>query len=180
PYSLTDRPAAYESIEISWINPAVITTGKIHFSVLGSWMREKNIDPTHVVLLRSHDLVWTELPTTFDHTNGDIYYYNSDTPGFSYFAVSERRTTPAASATPLVTVSRTAEVQPASPLGTATAITTSVPTKTRTPVPATPAPEAGSGSPVLYYLAGGVIVVLLIAGFFIGKRWRRVRQNPKL
>jgi len=158
----------------------VITTGKIHFSVLGSWMREKHIDPTNVVLLRSHDLVWTELPTTFDHTNGDIYYYNSDTPGFSYFAVSERRTTPAASATPQVIVSRTAEVQPASPLGTATAITTSVPTKTRTPVPATPAPEAGSGSPVLYYLAGVVIVVLLIAGFFIGKRWRRVRQNPKL
>jgi len=33
---------------------------------------------------------------------------------------------------------------------------------------------------VLYYLAGVVIVVLLIAGYFVSRRWRRVRQNPKL
>jgi len=179
-FGLTDRPVAYESIEIGWINPAVITSGKIHFSVLGSWLREKHIDPTNVVLLRSHDLIWTELPTTFDRMEGDNYYYNSDTPGFSYFAVSDRRTPAAAIATPQVTISRSAEIQPASPSVTATDIITSVPTKTQTPVPATPAPEAGSGSPVLYYLAGVVIVVVLVAGGFLIRRWWIRRQNPAL
>jgi PGF-pre-PGF domain-containing protein len=179
-FGLADRPAAYESIEIIWVNPAVITIGRIHFSVLGSWLREKHIDPTRVVLLRSHDNVWTELPTTFDHQDGDNYYYYADTTGFSYFAVSERRVVPTVVVTPQVTVSTAPEILPASPTVTVTTTSTPVPTRTSTPVPPTPAPEAQGGTPAAYYIAGGVIGVLLIVGVFVGWRRWQGRQKPKL
>jgi PGF-pre-PGF domain-containing protein len=152
-FSLTDRPAAYESIDINWINPSVITSGTIHFSVLGSWLSEKHIDPSNAVLLRSHDLVWAELPTTYEKMDGNRYYYYSDTPGFSYFAVSERQPPPTAKATPQATVSMAPEVQPVSPSVTVTAITTPIQTK--------PAPEAGSGSPVLYPTPAPSIIPIL-------------------
>jgi PGF-pre-PGF domain-containing protein len=179
-FGLSDRPAAYESIEIIWVNPAAITNGRIQFSVLGSWLREKHIDPTRVVLLRSHDNVWTELPTTFDHQEGDNYYYYADTSGFSYFAVSERRVVPTAVVTPQVTVSTVPETLPDSPTVTVTTTSTPVPTRTSTPVPPTPAPEAQGGTPAAYYLAAGVIVVLLIVGLVVGWRRWQGRQKPKL
>ena len=182
-FGLMDRPAAYESIEIYWINPAVIKSGTIHFSVLGSWLRENHIDPANVVLLRSHDLVWAELTTMFDHESGDVYYYSSTTPGFSYFAVSEKRITPADTTTPQVTVSLASGVQPAHTVAGApgtTMTTKPVPTSTSTPVPAPLSTEPLTGIPVVYYLAGMGIAILLIAGFFIGRRLWWARQNPSL
>ncbi len=140
-FGLKDRPAAYEDIEITWINPNAITSGTIHFSVLGSWVRENHIDPANVVLLRSHDLVWTELPTTLDHTDGDIHYYSSNTPGFSYFAISKKLPTPTAKATPEATVPLAGKVQPASPSVTITA--------NITPVQTNLAPDVGGGTTVL-------------------------------
>ncbi|MFA6363622.1 PKD domain-containing protein [Methanoregula sp.] len=178
---LTGRPAAYEKIEIAWINPNVITSGTIHFSVLGSWLREKHIDPANVVLLRNHDLVWTELPTTFESTNGDIHYYQSDTPGFSYFAVSERLPAPTVTATPQAEVSPAVKVQPVSPSVTVTAITTPDITK--------PAPANEGGSPVVYPTPApspSIIpvpaIILLAAGIILicaaGVRSLIIRKRP--
>ncbi|MDP3396419.1 MAG: IPT/TIG domain-containing protein [Methanoregula sp.] len=140
-FGLKDRPAAYENIEISWINPNAITSGTIHFSLLGSWAKENQIEPANVVLLRSHDLVWTELPTSFEHTEGDIHYYSSNTPGFSYFAVSQKLPPLTEKATPQATVSPAGSVQPASPSVTVTALITPVQTKM--------GPEVGKGTSVL-------------------------------
>jgi PGF-pre-PGF domain-containing protein len=157
--SLTGRPAAYYSIEINPISPDVIASGTIHFSVLGSWLSEKQIDPANVVLLRNHDLVWTELPTSFDHTDGDNYYYYSDTPGYSYFAVSDGHPTPA-KITSQTTVSLAEKGEPTSPPITGTEITT--------PGQIKPAPESiipsGSAIPVhdnTLYVAG---IILICAG----------------
>ncbi|MDO9550804.1 MAG: PGF-pre-PGF domain-containing protein, partial [Methanoregula sp.] len=87
-FTIPDRPAVYESIQINWINPSVMSEATIQFSVKGYWLREQNIGPQDIVMMRQHDLVWDEIPTVFDHVANDIYYFRSTTPGFSNFAVS--------------------------------------------------------------------------------------------
>ena len=163
-YALTGRPAAYYSVDISPINPDVITDGTIHFSVLGSWLSEQQINPANVVLLRDHDLVWTELPTSFDHVDGDNYYYYSDTPGFSYFAVSAGHPTPA-KVTSQTTVSMAEQGEPTSLSVTGTTVTPSGLTK---PAPESVNPPA-STLPVPYstLFTAGFILICAVGAIYI-------------
>jgi PGF-pre-PGF domain-containing protein len=159
-FELTDRPAVYESIQISPISPDVITSGTIHFSVLGSWLSEKQIDPANVVLLQNHDHVWAELPTSFDHKDGNNYYYYSDTPGFAYFAVSEGHPTPA-KVTSKTVVSMAEKGEPTSLSVTGTTITTSGLTK---PVPEStiPVPDTTlfTAAIILICAAGAIYIII--------------------
>jgi PGF-pre-PGF domain-containing protein len=184
-FTVPDRPAVYESIQINWINPNVMSEATILFSVKGSWLREHNAGPAEIVMMRQHDLVWAEIPTVFDHVANDIYYYRATTPGFSNFAVSIRKNVtdvvavnatlvPAASPamTPMAAVTMTTVTSPAR--------TPARPTSpTPTPVPA-PVAEPATGIPVLYVLAGIGMVILAVAGFFLVRRWWIRRQNPAL
>nr|WP_319375094.1 PGF-pre-PGF domain-containing protein [uncultured Methanoregula sp.] len=185
-FTVPDRPAVYESIQINWINPNMMSDAVIQFSVKGSWLREQNIGPQDVVMMRQHDLIWAEIPTVFDHVANDMYFYRATTPGFSNFAVSVRK-----NVTAVVIVSNTTTIPTTSPTltttATATAVTTRIPTSvpvkrtspTPTPVPA-PAVQPETGVPVLYILAGIVIIIIAAAGFFFGRRWWWARQNPGL
>jgi len=189
-FTVPDRPAVYQSIQINWINPNVMSEATIQFSVKGSWLREQNARPQDIVMMRQHDLVWAEIPTVFDHVANDIYYFRATTPGFSNFAVSVRKNITAGAVTDPTTL-------PTKPLDTtrspATTATTGNSPMTNagsgipvlrtspapTPVPA-PATETGTGRPVLFIIAGIMIIILSIAGFFIGRRWWWARQNPNL
>ena len=184
-FTIPDRPAVYESIQINWINPDVMSEATIQFSVKGSWLREHNVGPQDIVMMRQHDLVWAEVPTVFDHMANDRYYFRTTTPGFSNFAVSVRKnvttiavvnitTVPAPS--PAMINTAAATLSPQSTPSTTPAHKVS---PTPTPVPA-PASEPATGIPVLYIIAGIVIIILAVAGFFIGRRWWWARQNPNL
>ncbi|MFA4878105.1 MAG: PGF-pre-PGF domain-containing protein [Methanoregula sp.] len=184
-FSIPDRPAVYESIQINWINPNVMSEATIQFSVKGYWLREHNVGPQDIVMMHQHDLVWTEIPTVFDHVANDIYYYRSTTPTFSNFAVSVRKNvtvvmvsnvTTIPAQTPAMINTAAATITPQSTPSTTPAQKAS---PTPTPVPA-PASEPATGTPVLYIIAGIVIVILAVAGFFIGRRWWWARQNPNL
>nr|WP_320161589.1 PGF-pre-PGF domain-containing protein [uncultured Methanoregula sp.] len=185
-FTVPDRPAVYESIQINWINPNVMSEATIQFSVKGSWMREHNVGPQEIVMMRQHDLVWAELPTVFDHVANDMYYYRSTTPGFSNFAVSIRKNATITAAVNTTTVT-TATLSPTPTTNPMTSITTRIQTSapikrtspTTAPVPA-PAAQPETGIPVLYLIAGIVIIILGVAGFFIGRRWWWARQNPAL
>lgn len=183
-FTIPDRPAVYESIQINWINPGVITEATIQFSVKGSWLREQNIGPEEIVMLRQHDLVWTELPTVFDRLVNDMYYFHTTTPGFSNFAVSVRK-----NAT-VTAVAGTAPVPPSSPvladtvpaatvtgsIPPATPVPLTSPTATPVPVPAAAEPGFPLGTVVL---VGAGCIVLIGAGLYVRRWWIR-RQNPAL
>jgi len=186
-FTIPDRPAVYQSIQINWINPNVMSEATIQFSVKGSWLREHNVGSQDIVMMHQHDLVWAEIPTVFDHVANDVYYYRSTTPTFSNFAVSVRKnvtvvvvsnvtTIPAPSPSRINVAAETmTTTKKSSPTGTPVRQTSPTPT----PVPA-PAAEPGIGIPVLYIIAGIVIIILAVAGFFIGRRWWWARQNPNL
>jgi PGF-pre-PGF domain-containing protein len=59
----------------------------IYFSVNKSWIIDNNIDPLTIELLR-YEQNWTRLDTYLEGNDTDLYYYKSETPGFSYFAIS--------------------------------------------------------------------------------------------
>jgi len=133
--------AGISAIEPVGVNPSSISQSAITFAVSGSWLNQNGVNPGDIVLMRDHDGQWSELPTTFEHSNGDIHYYISNTPGFSYFAISDRLPIPTAKATSQAVVSTAGKIQPSSPPVTVTAITTPVQTKR--------APEVGGGTPEL-------------------------------
>ncbi|MHC1575801.1 MAG: PGF-pre-PGF domain-containing protein, partial [Methanosarcinaceae archaeon] len=58
----------------------------IHFKVEKKWVSENGGDKDRVVLMRFHD-IWEILKTTFEGEDGDYYYFNAITPGFSTFAI---------------------------------------------------------------------------------------------
>lgn len=198
-FRLQGSPAQYRNIEIGWVNPTAISEATIGFSVTKAWLDENHIDPANVVMMRQHDLAWAELPTTFNRQEGDRYYYTAITPGFSYFAVTDKTTATAATAGVAVPVpvtpapapinSKAEEVKtapaeiPSSVTGSAkgAAMPARVaPAVTGTPVPVPAAAEPASGLPLLWIAVAGLVSVLGIAGFFIGRRMWWAHQNPAL
>jgi PGF-pre-PGF domain-containing protein len=184
-FAVPDKPAAYESIEIVWVNPNDIASGTIAFSVMGSWLREHSIDPMDVVFMRQHDYIWYELPTTFDHQQDDFYYYTAITPGFSSFAVSVNRTHNISSNEAVqadLTETQTETPTNAPTITTAPTSIVQKKTATRTTVPASPATTPSTGIPVqVWGIALVVTGILALSGaaWYILRWWRR-RQNPGL
>ncbi|MDD4254152.1 MAG: PGF-pre-PGF domain-containing protein [Methanofollis sp.] len=60
---------------------------EVTFSVPLSWLSAQGIAAKDVRLMRYHDGVWQQLPTTYLESRGGSAYFAATTPGFSYFAV---------------------------------------------------------------------------------------------
>jgi PGF-pre-PGF domain-containing protein len=190
-FQLHGGPALYEKIEVSWINPTAITDAKIGFSVTKSWLDENHVAPADVVLMRQHDLKWAGLPTTFDRQEGDRYYYTAATPGFSYFAVTDKTTALLATAVTAVPTAR-AVTNPHVQESAVTPMVTSVsvkaasgpvqlaPVAAETVAPVPVPPEPVPGLPLLWIAVAALISMLGVAGFFIGRRLWWQHQNPNL
>ncbi|MHB8164417.1 MAG: PGF-pre-PGF domain-containing protein, partial [Methanoregula sp.] len=184
-FTVPDRPAVYESIQINWINPNVISEATIQFSVKGTWLREHNAGPQDIVMVRQHDLVWAEIPTVFDHVANDVYYYRATTPGFSNFAVSVRKngmpgvitvdaTIPSPSPTMAPVAAATMTFERTSS-GIAVQLTSPTPTTV-------PTPAAGNmpGFTIPVPILAVAAIILLAAVGLLVRRWWIRRQNPAL
>ncbi|WP_048068316.1 PKD domain-containing protein [Methanoregula boonei] len=177
--------AGYILINLVGVNPDAVDHGVITFSVIEEWLGNHQVNPANIVLMREHNNQWTALPTTFDHQDGDYYYFDATTPGFSYFAVVAQ--------SPGTTPGATVKSTPAPAITPITPVVTTVPTYAivqRTPivspvtvgttaVPATSAPSTSSGIPINVFAAiGGIVIVL--GGILLIRRWWIRRQNPAL
>ena len=181
---ITGRPVAgISQIQMTGVNPSSVDHAVILFALSGAWMRENDLTPTDVVMLRDYNAEWTELPTKFDHLDGDTYYFSATTPGFSYFAVAGR--VPAGvTATAAPTIA--AAVSTAQPLATptlavkpTTTSTTSVPVAMQATPNTVPQSSAAKGwNPLIVagaFVTGIVLVSVSVAAFL--KRWKR-RRDP--
>jgi len=61
-------------------------SGKIKFRVQKSWINDNNIDEKTISLFRYCN-GWTKLDTNYISSDSDYAYYESNVPGFSYFAI---------------------------------------------------------------------------------------------
>lgn len=68
-----------------------IENAVICFRVEKSWVEEKNIDESSIVLNRYSEKKWNELPTTLLRNDDRYLYYTAETPGFSPFAITAKK-----------------------------------------------------------------------------------------
>lgn len=198
---ISDGPATYANIGITPENPSAIRNARIGFSVSKAWLVENHIDAADVVMMHQKGLEWTTLPTTFEQQVGDRYYYTAATPGFSYFAVTDRATARAVMApekgddvSSTAPAAGTAVSDPAIAAEATKRVT--VKPRAATPAPASsPEAKAGpalamvpgsgpageeSGLPWFWIGIAALISMIGVAGFFIGRRMWWAHQNPNL
>lgn len=94
--SIVKEPApgdVYKNINI-WIgnsgfsNPENLENARITFRVSKTWIYEKGLGKNQVMLYRYNQNKWNPLSTVLKEEKGDYFYFTSDTPGFSPFAIS--------------------------------------------------------------------------------------------
>ncbi len=93
-YADSEAPGnVYQQMNI-WVGrPGIINseTAKdflIDFKVEKSWLEENNIDAGNIRLFRHADEKWNELPTSQTSEDEEYVYFESQTPGFSAFAIA--------------------------------------------------------------------------------------------
>jgi len=94
PTTIGEAPGkVYDRISISTQNLVASNLDKvtITFKVAKSWITSNSIDPTKVYLYR-YTTSWEKLTTAKSAEDSNYYYYQAQTPGFSYFAVSGETT----------------------------------------------------------------------------------------
>jgi PGF-pre-PGF domain-containing protein len=147
---------AYQWIKITPanLNETNIETAKIRFKVNQSWISDNNVDPATVALNRWESDHWSKLPTTKLSEDTTYVYYESQTPGFSVFAITGETVSPVTTTTTTMTT-----------IPTTTTTTTLPPTTTTIPPEGKP-----SWAPV--------IVIIIIIGIVLGYLYWLKRYRP--
>jgi len=109
PLPSTVTPVSYVKIETN-IPSGAVTQATIKFRVPKSTISLLSLDPSSVQLYRL-DTTWSALSTTVVGQDGNYYYYEAVSPGFSYFAIAGK---------PLVAESVPPTISSFSPEGTVT------------------------------------------------------------
>ncbi|MEZ5335624.1 MAG: PGF-pre-PGF domain-containing protein [Methanolobus sp.] len=73
--------------KVGFVTPENVENLLITFRVEKSWLTENNIESDTVMLYR-YDDSWGALPTTITDEDDEYVYYESETPGFSPFAIA--------------------------------------------------------------------------------------------
>ncbi|MDW7732327.1 MAG: PGF-pre-PGF domain-containing protein [Methanolobus sp.] len=90
----TDAPGiVYQQMNIwvgksGFVNPENVENLLIDFRVERSWLEENNIDMDSVKLYRYENNSWNSLPAIMTGNDEEYIYFESQTPGFSPFAIS--------------------------------------------------------------------------------------------
>ncbi|PIN99952.1 hypothetical protein COT72_03910 [archaeon CG10_big_fil_rev_8_21_14_0_10_43_11] len=59
----------------------------VEFQLPKAWLEENGYKTNQIRLTRFHNGAWSTLPTTLVSSDGENYYFEAKTPGFSYFAI---------------------------------------------------------------------------------------------
>jgi PGF-pre-PGF domain-containing protein len=84
--SISGRTYQFLNIEPIKIREKTIRELSIKFEVDKDWVDDRG-KPEDIILMRYSDGVWNELNTTEVDSDYAVYRYESDSPGFSYFAI---------------------------------------------------------------------------------------------
>ena len=90
PVSISGNVYQYIEIKLSGIKDVDISGASLQFKVSKNWINSGGYDPDKVVLNR-YSATWVPLPTTKTDEDSDYIYYNSQSPGFSVFAVTAEK-----------------------------------------------------------------------------------------
>ena len=83
----------YKSFNV-WVGNGGIATSKnienpvVCFKVEKSWIKDKNIDKSSIILNRYSDKKWEQFPVNLSRQDDEYLYFTSKTSGFSSFAIT--------------------------------------------------------------------------------------------
>ena len=176
-------PMVYEYVDITPARYTTISDALISFKVPVTWLTERQLTPPNVVMYHLVEKTWVALPTTLVKVENGVAYYTAVSPGLSRFAITGQFNI--TSATPLATLTPAGQTYGnLSPKTSVTKTPTPVVVTVRpvttqtTAIPAVSQPAPALPLPTIA-IAGGVVVVLIAGGFLIRRWWIR-RQNPAL
>jgi PGF-pre-PGF domain-containing protein len=183
--------AVYYRIESPHLGSPLVGSALIEFSVREKTLASLGLKPEDVVLMHWDGSRWVELPTVYEYSTGGRAFYSATTPGFSYFAITNKAAAqiPTTSTTLPLTVlpsmNTVRDIVTTDPVSRGTvSVTTPVAAqdKTRTSVNQSPAPQPAAAKPGFPVLAAGSIVAgcCVIGGGWYVRRWWIRRQNPAL
>ncbi|MDO9324253.1 MAG: lectin like domain-containing protein [Methanoregula sp.] len=172
----------YQYIEITPARYSTISNAVISFTVPATWLTEHQLTPQNIVMNHLVGESWVALPTTLVKIENGNAYYTAVSPGFSRFAISGQAGITSGSPQAILTPAG----QTYGDLAPTTSVTTStlvavIPTPGTTQTTAIPAatqPAPGFPLPTIAIAVG--IILVLIAGGFLIRRWLVQRQNPAL
>ena len=88
--NVTGKVFQYLKIDKTNLNDSDLNgTARIKFQVNQSWLKSNSLEARNIILKRFADNNWQDLKTTLLSTDATYAYYEAETPGFSYFAISE-------------------------------------------------------------------------------------------
>ncbi len=93
PEPATEHDITYEYLDIKLTSNEIyvpeqdLESAIIKFKVKKSWLNENDIDKERIRLVRYHNNRWDELPTEVLEELDKVIFFESETPGFSTFAV---------------------------------------------------------------------------------------------
>ncbi len=93
----TPEGSVYKYVNI-WVGKAGFATAanikdaQVKFKVNNSWMEEMGISTDDVILQRYNGTAWELLPTTVENSTGSYAMFESQTSGFSHFAITAEKT----------------------------------------------------------------------------------------
>lgn len=94
--SIVKEPApgtVYKNLNI-WVGNSGFSSSEnlenasISFRVNRTWLSENSISESTITLYRYSNSTWNALPTTLTGEDEDYFYFSSETPGFSPFAIA--------------------------------------------------------------------------------------------
>jgi PGF-pre-PGF domain-containing protein len=74
------------------VTPDNIENAVVNFKVDKSWIQDKNIEKSSIILNRYNDTKWNALPTNLSGEDDKYLYFTAETPGFSPFAITGKIT----------------------------------------------------------------------------------------
>ena len=172
----------YEYVDITPARYTSISEAVISFTVPVTWLTERQLTPQNVVMYHLVEKTWVALPTTLVKVENGVAYYTAVSPGFSRFAITGQFNI--TSGTPLATLTPAGQTYGALSPVTSTkipapaAVTARSETTQTTAIPAVSQPAPAL--PLLTLAIVGGVVVVLVAGGFLIRRWWIRRQNPAL
>ncbi|NYT17404.1 MAG: PGF-pre-PGF domain-containing protein [Methanomicrobiales archaeon] len=171
----------YYDIDLLNVPDASIDPSTIQFSIRGGYLTSLPIAPEDVVMMRWVEDRWVELSTVLDHITNGRAFYTAETPGFSYFVITNRIPVPPVTLEePVPPVAEEPAME--APLPNTPSLPTQIPVVEPygTPAPApTLEPEIPPPSGILL-LAIIVMAGIGTCGGYLTRRWWRRRQNPDL
>ncbi len=150
----------YQYIEIKHdkLKDENIKGAKVKFTVTKKWASDNGVAKDNVVLKRFKEGSWTDMKTTLSSESSAEITYEAELPGLSVFAIGEAVPT-AATQQPAEQPSQQTEQQPAQET---TPSTPSAPEQ-----PSAQQPTVTYSNETMYYVAGGAILLLIIAYFWV-------------